>query len=82
MNWLIEIQRWLYGGMSDGIRATDDVAGLAALMGAAFFFGMVHALMPGHGKSVLVSYPRRRSPIPSFFGHRVPANLTSARCLA
>lgn len=56
MDWLIEIQRWLYGGMSDGIRATDDVAGLAALMGAAFFFGMVHALMPGHGKSVLVSY--------------------------
>ena len=25
-------------------------------MGSAFVFGMVHALMPGHGKSVLVSY--------------------------
>lgn len=56
MHWFIEIQRWLYGGMSDGIRATDDVSGLAALMGGAFLFGMVHALMPGHGKSVLVSY--------------------------
>ena len=56
MNWLIEIQRWLYGGMSDGMKSTVDVSGLPALMGAAFLFGMVHALMPGHGKSVLVSY--------------------------
>jgi ABC-type nickel/cobalt efflux system permease component RcnA len=25
-------------------------------MAAAFVFGMAHALMPGHGKTVLVSY--------------------------
>lgn len=56
MDWLIAIQRWLYGGMSEGMKATDDVSGLPALMGAAFLFGVVHALMPGHGKSVLVSY--------------------------
>ncbi|MGO4684550.1 hypothetical protein [Hyphomicrobium sp. 2TAF46] len=56
MGWLIEIQRWLYGGMSEGMKSTVDVSGLPALMGAAFFFGIVHALMPGHGKSVLVSY--------------------------
>ena len=56
MDWAIAIQRWLYGGMSDGMRSTAELSGLPALMGAAFLFGMVHALMPGHGKSVLVAY--------------------------
>jgi nickel/cobalt transporter (NicO) family protein len=56
MHWLIEVQRWLYGAMSEGMKATVDVSALPGLMAAAFFFGMVHALMPGHGKSVLVSY--------------------------
>ena len=55
MYWLIETQRWLYGGMWEGMKATD-LSGLPAFMGAAFVFGMMHALMPGHGKSVLVSY--------------------------
>lgn len=54
--WLIGIQRWLYGGMTHGIRDTVDVSGLPVLVAGAFVFGMVHALMPGHGKSVLVSY--------------------------
>ena len=56
MNWLIAIQKWLYGGMSEGLRSTVDVSGLLPMMAAGFVFGMVHALMPGHGKSVLVSY--------------------------
>ncbi len=56
MKWFIEMQRWLYGGMSDGIRSANGMSGLSALIGGAFIFGMVHALMPGHGKSVLVSY--------------------------
>lgn len=61
MDWAIAIQRWLYGGMSDGMRSTAELSGLPALMGAAFLFGIVHALMPGHGKSVLVSYHLGRS---------------------
>jgi nickel/cobalt transporter (NicO) family protein len=56
MHWLIETQRWLYGGMWDGMKAVTDVSALPAFLGTAFVFGMVHALMPGHGKSVLVSY--------------------------
>lgn len=56
MDDLIELQRWLYGGISSGMKSTDDMSGMPALMGAAFIFGMIHALMPGHGKSVLVSY--------------------------
>jgi nickel/cobalt transporter (NicO) family protein len=56
IQWLIDIQRWLYGGISEGMQSTVDVSGLPVLMAGAFVFGMVHALMPGHGKSVLVSY--------------------------
>lgn len=58
MQMLLSIQHRLYGGMSQGL---GDVAGGSAsaiflAMGAAILFGAVHALMPGHGKTVLVSY--------------------------
>lgn len=56
MNHLIELQHWLYGGMWRGMTSTTDIAAVPAFMAGAFVFGMVHALMPGHGKSVLVSY--------------------------
>ena len=56
MHWLIETQRWLYGAMWDGMKAETDVSVLPAFLGSAFVLGMVHALMPGHGKSGLVSY--------------------------
>jgi ABC-type nickel/cobalt efflux system permease component RcnA len=35
---------------------TTGLAGLPSLVAAAFGFGMLHALLPGHGKSVLASY--------------------------
>lgn len=56
LDTLIQLQTWLYGGMSSSLKATGDVSGLPSLMAAGFLFGIVHALMPGHGKSVLVSY--------------------------
>lgn len=56
MNWMIATQKWLYGGMTGGLKAASGVPDFAAMMFAAFLFGSVHALMPGHGKSVLVSY--------------------------
>lgn len=56
MEWLISIQHWLYGGMADGMRSAADTTSLIALVASAFLFGVVHAFMPGHGKSVLVSY--------------------------
>ena len=56
MDWLIAAQRWLYGGMAETMRSAADLNGLPYLMVMAFVFGMIHALMPGHGKSVLVSY--------------------------
>ena len=56
MRWLIELQHWLYGGMAAGLKSADDVTALPALLASAVLFGALHALMPGHGKSVLVSY--------------------------
>jgi nickel/cobalt exporter len=56
MDWLITMQRWLYGGMAEGMRSTTDLSGLGPLLVGAFLFGIVHALMPGHGKTVLLSY--------------------------
>jgi ABC-type nickel/cobalt efflux system permease component RcnA len=58
MESIVAIQRWLYGGIASGL---GDVAGgntyaIAVAMAAAVLFGAVHALMPGHGKTVLVSY--------------------------
>ena len=58
MNTLIELQHWLYGGMASGVGdvAGGDARAIVAAMAAALVFGAVHALMPGHGKTVLVSY--------------------------
>ena len=38
------------------MRSTVDLNGLPTLVAGAFLFGIVHAFMPGHGKTVLVSY--------------------------
>jgi nickel/cobalt transporter (NicO) family protein len=56
MHWLIELQHWLYGSMAAGIKSAEHVSALPALLASAVLFGALHALMPGHGKSVLVSY--------------------------
>jgi nickel/cobalt exporter len=58
MNSLVAIQHWLYGGMASGLSevAAGDLRAILAAMAAAVLFGAVHALMPGHGKTVLVSY--------------------------
>ena len=58
MNSLIEIQRWLYGGIGAGLAdvAGGNLATVGTAMALALVFGTVHALMPGHGKTVLVSY--------------------------
>ncbi|WP_088347064.1 MULTISPECIES: ABC transporter permease [Rhodomicrobium] len=57
--FLSEMQRWLYGGAIGGLKtvaAGADPEKLALAMGFAALFGLIHALMPGHGKSVIVSY--------------------------
>jgi len=58
MNSLVTIQHWLYGGMASGLGevAGGDLRAIFAAMAAAVLFGAVHVLMPGNGKTVLVSY--------------------------
>jgi ABC-type nickel/cobalt efflux system permease component RcnA len=58
MQTFLSIQRWLYSGMSEGLGAIagGDPRAIFLAMAAAVLFGAVHALMPGHGKTVLVSY--------------------------
>jgi nickel/cobalt transporter (NicO) family protein len=58
MGTIFDLQRWLYTGALESLNAlrAAGVAGLPALIGAAFGFGMLHALLPGHDKSVLASY--------------------------
>jgi ABC-type nickel/cobalt efflux system permease component RcnA len=49
----------LYSGATDGLKTVATAADpgkLLTAMGVAVLFGMAHALMPGHGKSMLVSY--------------------------
>ena len=58
MESMVALQRWLYGGIASGLGdiAGGDVRAVGAAMMAAVLFGAVHALMPGHGKVVLVFY--------------------------
>jgi len=58
MGTLIDAQRWLYEGIASGLGdfATGDPRAILTALAAAVLFGVVHALMPGHGKTVLVSY--------------------------
>jgi nickel/cobalt exporter len=54
-----DIQGWLFGSASAELKelATGfEPARLLAATLIAAVFGMIHALMPGHGKAVIVSY--------------------------
>jgi nickel/cobalt transporter (NicO) family protein len=58
MDTIFDLQRWLYAGAVAALNSLQT-AGLTAVPGliaAAFGFGMLHALLPGHGKAVLTSY--------------------------
>jgi ABC-type nickel/cobalt efflux system permease component RcnA len=58
MGAIFELQRSLYMSAIHALSAlhTAGPAGLRDLIATAFGFGMLHALLPGHGKSVLASY--------------------------
>ena len=58
MGSLVSIQHWLYRGMASGLSevAGGDLRAIFAAMAAAVLFSAAHGLMPGHGKTVLVSY--------------------------
>jgi nickel/cobalt transporter (NicO) family protein len=56
---VFDMQRWLYGEAIGGLKtiaAGADPEKLTLAIAFAALFGFIHALMPGHGKSVIVSY--------------------------
>jgi len=55
---IFEAQRALYANAVQALNALQDsgAGALPSLAMAAFAFGTLHALLPGHGKSVLASY--------------------------
>jgi nickel/cobalt exporter len=58
METIFDLQHWLYAGAINALNGlrTAGISGLPTLVAAAFGFGMLHALLPGHGKAVLTSY--------------------------
>lgn len=59
MDWLIYIQTIIHRTISDDLgdfAAHRDWAKLAAVLPLGILFGAIHALTPGHGKSLLASY--------------------------
>lgn len=59
MELLIEAQRWIQNAVSSelsGYAATRDLSLLAAILPIGIVFGAIHALTPGHSKTVLASY--------------------------
>ena len=58
MDRLLALQDWLREGARSGLTVLQSEGWTAApvLMAMAFGFGLIHALLPGHGKLLLASY--------------------------
>lgn len=59
MDLLISWQRWIYGGVRASLlefSQSGDFWLLASMFGTGVLFGAIHALTPGHGKTILASY--------------------------
>src|SRR5215204_911012 len=59
MDVLIALQRWINASISadlSAFAASRDLAALAGILPLGIVFGAIHALTPGHGKTVLASY--------------------------
>lgn len=55
---IFDLQRWLQTGALDALKALEAGATtqLPVLILTAFLFGLLHALLPGHGKLLLASF--------------------------
>src|SRR5215212_8256643 len=56
---LVRVQGWIQGSLSAaliGFATSRDWSLLVAMLPMGIAFGAVHALTPGHGKTVLASY--------------------------
>jgi nickel/cobalt exporter len=54
-----QVQSDLWRGLAKAVRAVRDEGSIGALgwlLGLAFFYGVIHAAGPGHGKAVIAAY--------------------------
>jgi nickel/cobalt transporter (NicO) family protein len=59
LHWIFGMQGWIHGEVRTflkGYAETRDWTALAAILPFGVVFGAIHALTPGHGKSILASY--------------------------
>lgn len=59
METLVALQRWIYGTITTDLSAFASTRSWLALLSILPFgvlFGSIHALTPGHGKSILAAY--------------------------
>lgn len=59
LNWLQQTQSDLWRGLAKAIRAVKEEGSITAaswLIGLSFFYGVVHAAGPGHGKAIISAY--------------------------
>src|ERR671910_1020415 len=59
MDFLVGLQRWINTTIAadlSSFAATRDWTALLAVLPLGIVFGAIHALTPGHGKTVLASY--------------------------
>jgi nickel/cobalt exporter len=59
MEFLVGLQEWIRAAVTDELTAFEATRSLALLVGMlplGIAFGAVHAVTPGHGKTVLASY--------------------------
>ncbi|WP_422374463.1 ABC transporter permease [Roseibium sp.] len=59
MDWLAALQRWIYEGVRSEIltfEQSGNVWLLVGMAGTGVMFGALHALTPGHGKTILASW--------------------------
>lgn len=59
MAWLVAAQEWIYGtinGYLSAFASNEDWSALLGVMPLGIVFGAIHALTPGHSKTLLASY--------------------------
>jgi ABC-type nickel/cobalt efflux system permease component RcnA len=57
--WLQQVQGELWRTLAKAVRAVKEegsIAALSWLLGLSFFYGVVHAAGPGHGKAIISAY--------------------------
>jgi nickel/cobalt exporter len=59
LSYVNQVQSELWRGLAKAVRAVKDegsIGALSWLLALAFFYGVVHAAGPGHGKAVIAAY--------------------------